>query len=89
MNEKEIKELLDSGETETVEFKVSFDKETIETAGAFANTKGGVIFIGVSDKGEVEGIYIGKDLLKDWANRISQGLESRWSAFGYYYRRII
>lgn len=52
MNEKELKKLLASGETETAEFKENFDKETIETAGAFANTKGGIILIGVFDKGK-------------------------------------
>ncbi len=40
MNEKELKKLLSSGETEVIEFKGNFDKETIETAAAFANTKG-------------------------------------------------
>jgi len=30
MNEKELKKLLISGETETLEFKENFDRETIE-----------------------------------------------------------
>lgn len=45
MEEKELKKLLASGETEVVEFKENFDKETMETAGAFANTRGGTILI--------------------------------------------
>jgi ATP-dependent DNA helicase RecG len=38
--ENGLEKLLASGESETLEFKESFDKETVETAGAFANTKG-------------------------------------------------
>ncbi len=44
-------ELIKAGEGVAAEFKASFDKEAIETSVAFANTKGGVILIGVSDKG--------------------------------------
>ena len=77
MKEKELKKLLASGETETTEFKEKFEKESIETAVAFANTKGGIILIGVSDKGEVKGVQIRKETLKNWANQISQGAEPR------------
>lgn len=45
--------------------------------GAFANTKGGVVLIGVSDGGKVKGIRIGKDTMSDWANQISQSTDPR------------
>jgi len=77
MEKKEIIKLIKDGENETNEYKESFDKETIETAGAFANTKGGIILIGVSDKGKVKGVQIGKESLKDWANQISQSTDPR------------
>ncbi|GFP27672.1 AlbA family DNA-binding domain-containing protein [Candidatus Hakubella thermalkaliphila] len=77
MKQEELKKLMDSGESETVEFKTSFDKEVVETSGAFANTKGGVLLIGASDRGEIKGIRIGKETLKDWANQISQSTEPR------------
>ena len=77
MNEKELSKLLESGETETLEFKEGFDKKTIEAAGAFANTKGGAILIGVSDRNEIKGVQIGKETLKNWANQISQSTEPR------------
>ncbi len=77
MNEKELNKLLESGETETLEFKESFDKKTIEAAGAFANTKGGTILIGVSDRNEIKGVQIGKETLRNWANQISQSTEPR------------
>ncbi len=77
MNDKELKNLLASGETETLELKESFDKETIETAGAFTNTKGGTILIGISDMNEIKGVRVGKETLKGWANQISQSTEPR------------
>ncbi len=77
LKQADLIKLIKEGETETVEFKASFDKETLETAVAFANTRGGIIFIGVSDKGDMKGIQIGKEALKDWANQISQGTEPR------------
>ena len=62
---------------ETTEFKKNFDRETIETAGALSNTKGGIILIGVSNKAKVVGVLIGKETLKDWANQISLSTDPR------------
>lgn len=75
MNEKELKELIEKGETQTLEFKEKFDRDVIETAAAFANAKGGVIFIGVGDNGEIKGATVGKETLKAWSNEISQATE--------------
>jgi len=71
----DIKKILTSGESETVEFKESFDRETIETVVAFSNTRGGVIVIGASDRGDVKGIDIGKKTLNSWTNQVTQGTE--------------
>jgi len=71
----DIKKILASGESEMVEFKESFDRETIETVVAFSNTRGGVIVIGASDKGDVKGIDIGKKTLNSWTNQVPQGTE--------------
>jgi predicted HTH transcriptional regulator len=38
-------------ESQTVEFKKSFNEDVIETLVAFANTKGGRVLIGVADSG--------------------------------------
>lgn len=77
MNQEEMRKLIKKGEGQTIEFKENFDKETVETAGAFANTKGGTILIGIDDTGIVKGIQMGKETLKDWANQIAQSTEPR------------
>ncbi len=46
MNEKIILDLVEKGESETLEFKRNFDKDAIEAITAFANTKGGIILVG-------------------------------------------
>ncbi len=77
MDQSEIVKLIKRGESKTVEFKETFDNKTIETAVAFANTRGGHIFIGVSDKGAKKGVQIGKETLIGWTNNISQGTQPR------------
>ena len=66
---------MSKGESQTVEFKKSFDKECIETTVAFANTKGGTIFVGVNDEGKAKGIELGKKTLDGWVNQIAQSIE--------------
>ena len=77
MRQDEIIELIQKGEGETVEFKEGFDRKTVETASAFANTKGGTIFIGITDKGKIKGISLGIETLRNWANQISQASDPR------------
>lgn len=62
--------LLLSGESQTIEFKSSFDRETIETLVAFANAQGGTVLIGVSDDGSVNGVTLGKETLNEWLGQI-------------------
>lgn len=57
-------------ESEGVEFKASFNDETIISLVAFANSKGGIVYLGVSDKGEVKGVQLGKETLAEWLNEI-------------------
>lgn len=72
-----IQQLVDRGESETLEFKEKFDERAIESAVAFANTNGGIVLIGVSDNGRINGIKTGKESLKNWANQMSQSTEPR------------
>jgi len=64
-------------ESETVEFKESFNREVIVSAGSLANTRGGTIFIGITDRGNVVGTLIGTETFKEWGNTISQSTEPR------------
>lgn len=77
METTELKERIAQGENSTTEFKESFGSETIETVTAFANTDGGIILIGVSDKAKITGITLGKETIPNIVNRISQAIEPR------------
>jgi len=74
-----IKELIEIGESETVEFKKSTGewKEIVETISAFANKKGGVILVGVDEKKEVCGVSIGKGTIEDLTNKILNNTEPK------------
>ena len=65
-----ITAILDSGESETIEFKTTFGREAIETLVAFANTNGGTVFIGVKDNAAICGVDIGKETLNQWLGQI-------------------
>ena len=68
-------QLIADGESLFVEFKETFGKETIETIVAFANTGGGFLFIGVSDKGILKGVEVSKSFLEKWQNQIKTATE--------------
>ncbi len=61
---------MQQGENEKVELKTSFSKVVIETLVAFANAKGGVVYVGVKDNGEVVGVDLGEESLQIWINEI-------------------
>jgi len=44
-----LHKILESGENRNTEFKSSFNIQVVETLVAFANDKGGKIYIGISD----------------------------------------
>lgn len=57
-------------ESDQVEFKTSFNDEVIVSLVAFSNTKGGSVYIGVTDKGEVKGLQTGAETIQGWINDI-------------------
>ena len=57
--------LIQQGESARVEFKNSFQKELIETLVAFANSKGGLVLVGISDAGQITGVDIKAETLQD------------------------
>ena len=58
MTEKDLELILKTGESFFVEFKEKADKTLAKEIVAFANSQGGKIFIGVTDRGEIKGIKI-------------------------------
>lgn len=57
-------------ESETVEFKTSFNDEVIISLVAFSNTNGGIVYIGIDDRGEVKGVLLGKATTIQWVNEV-------------------
>ena len=62
--------LIPKQESDSVEFKTSFSDEVIISLVAFANTKGGAVYVGVSDNGMVKGVEINKETVQNWINEI-------------------
>ncbi len=75
----DITEIISKGESERVEFKESLAeiKEILQTIVAFANSKGGIILIGVKDNGEIKGVNIGKNTIENLANEIARNIEPK------------
>ena len=48
--------LIQKSENQDIEFKQSWQDEYLKWICAFANTKGGILYIGVNDKGTVTGV---------------------------------
>ena len=57
-------------ESETVELKERFNDDVVVSLVAFANKKGGTVYIGVSDEGKVKGMTVGKETIQNWLNEI-------------------
>ena len=66
-SENEIKNAILNGENETIEFKEynkkidkNWENDIVDTVGAFANFKGGTIYLGIKDNLEISGLNYGK-----------------------------
>lgn len=80
--EKELKQLIQTGEGYHLEFKESLDKSLIEEVCAFANSSGGKVLLGVSDDGEIKGISTDNNILsriQDVVNRLEPKLDIKIS----------
>ncbi|MDA2922012.1 helix-turn-helix domain-containing protein [Patescibacteria group bacterium AH-259-L07] len=79
MNKNEVKKLIEKGESESLELKLSLSqiKEIIQTIAGFANKNGGKIIIGVSFVGNISGLQTGKDTIERLTNKISTSLEPK------------
>ncbi len=67
--------LIHAGESETVEFKESWDDDSaLKSLAAFANTRGGTLLIGVDDAGRAVGWMRGNKDLQNLATKIVTAL---------------
>ena len=73
MTPSDLPALIAQGESETVEFKRSVAEleQVVETVAALANTRGGLVLIGVGPKGEIAGVDVGQVTGERIANRIT------------------
>jgi ATP-dependent DNA helicase RecG len=69
-----IDKLVQSGEGETIEFKAQWAESVLETAAAFANTRGGTLLVGVDDEGRVVGLDLSESILRTFSNRLADSL---------------
>lgn len=66
----ELLECIAAGESQTLEFKASFDKTAIQSLVAFANAQGGRVLVGMSDRGHAIGVTLAKETLNEWLGQI-------------------
>ena len=74
MDSKQILHIITGGESETVEFKRIWKDEYLKTLCAFANTIGGILFIGVDDIKTIVGVKNASTLLEILPNKISDNI---------------
>ena len=79
MTDKQIKDLILTGEGYHIEFKQALDKSLIDEVCAFANSSGGHILMGVTDDGKVKGIDTGnrtRSKIQDILNKLEPKLNT-------------
>ena len=58
-------------ENQHTEFKPKFNEDVIETLVAFANSKGGKVYVGVENNGSpVKNFVVGKETIQQWINEV-------------------
>ena len=72
---KDIKQLIAESESQQTEFKSSFNVDAMESITAFANTEGGCVLIGVSNKGKIVGVDTNEESVQQWVNEIKSKTE--------------
>ena len=74
MNLKELRKLVEKGESDQVEFKKSTGQRTAagKTVCAFLNGRGGHVFFGVTDTGDISGQDIGNRTLNDLSHELDK-----------------
>jgi predicted HTH transcriptional regulator len=67
------KELIKAKESENLEFKLKVDEDLGKTICAFANTEGGILLLGIDDRGEYRELIPG--MTEKTAYRDLKGME--------------
>ena len=67
--------MLPTKEDIKTEFKQSFSDDVIVALVAFANAKGGNVYVGMGDDGSVCGVRLGKETVQKWLNDVKQKTE--------------
>lgn len=81
----DIQKLIILGESESLEFKSSFNNETIETLVAFANTNGGQVVIGINQNNEIIGLKVKEESVQNWINEIKGENSTTYNSKCSYY----
>ena len=68
---------LSKTEGQTVKFKIYFNEDVIETLVAFSNAKGGIVYLGISDKGKPQGIIVHDLLSRNYTSKSRNKLVAR------------
>ena len=71
----DFEQLIKDGENQHVEFKSNFNVDVLESLVAFANTEGGTVYIGISDKGKITGVNLNYESIQHWVNEIKSKTE--------------
>ncbi|OIP85069.1 MAG: hypothetical protein AUK44_00560 [Porphyromonadaceae bacterium CG2_30_38_12] len=59
-----------TSESDQIEFKTSFNEDVIVSLVAFANTKGGSVYVGIADNGKIIGVTLSAESVQQWVNSI-------------------
>ena len=74
MNRKVLLELIQQGESETLEFKRIWKPEYLKTLCAFANMSGGILLVGINDDAEIIGVENVNTFLETLPKQISDNI---------------
>ncbi|MFO8108951.1 MAG: helix-turn-helix domain-containing protein [Thermoplasmata archaeon] len=74
-----MKDLIQKGESEVLEFKGSLKlhNQIGEAISAFSNSNGGIIYVGIEDSGKISGVDLGNNTLEKLANRIKMDTDPK------------
>jgi len=72
-----IKQLIDKGESESLEFKTSLAEldRGIQELASMANTKGGMVLFGIKDDGEIIGVDVNQKALEKISNKVTYNID--------------